>query len=138
VKVGIMPVIQLPPCLATLLAKPKSAPIRLESRESTAAKSPASLDKEKQRGGVAKKPDVNDAVKEEWRLPKGKSYKDFFHLIRFKENTHDWPTVAHHDKSKGARNAEMCMQYQTTGKYSFGCGYPTFCPTSSRKMWPAT
>jgi hypothetical protein len=126
VKFGIMPVIQLPACLATPSPRPKEAPSRHESREPPSPKSPATERDKQQRGGVANKPDVNDAMREEWRLPTGKSYRDFFHPIRFKENTRDWPTVAHHDRSKGTK--EMCMRYQTTGKCSLGCGYSHIAP----------
>jgi hypothetical protein len=128
VKFGIMPVIQLPACLATPSVKPKEAPSRHESREPPSPKSPASERDKQQRGGAVNKPDVNEAVRDEWRLPNGKAYKDFFHPIRFKENTRDWPTVAHHDRSKGNKNAEMCMRYQTTGKCSVGCGYAHIAP----------
>jgi hypothetical protein len=121
VKFGIMPVIQLPACFATPSSKPKEAPSRHKSREPPSPKSPATERDKQQRGGVANKPDVNDAMRDEWQLPTGKSYRDFFHPIRFKENTRDWPTVAHHDRSKGTK--EMCMRYQTTGKCSVGCGY---------------
>jgi hypothetical protein len=128
VKFGIMPVIQLPACLATPSVKPKEAPSRHESREPPSPRSPASERDKQQRGGAVNKPDVNEAVQDEWRLPNGKAYKDFFHPIRFKENTRDWPTVAHHDRSKGNKNAEMCMRYQTTGKCSAGCGYAHIAP----------
>jgi hypothetical protein len=127
VKFGIMPVIQLPACLASPLPRPKEAPMRPESRDAPNPRSPGEHDKPL-RGGVTNKPDVNEAVRDEWRLPKGKTYRDFFHPIRFRENTRDWPTVSHHDRSKGLKNAEMCMRYQTTGRCSVGCGYAHISP----------
>ena len=118
--------IQLPACLTTPFSKPKEAPSRHESREPPSLKSPATERDKQQRGGAANKPDVNDAMRDEWRLPMGKSYRDFFHPIRFKENTGDWPTITHHDRSKGTK--EMCMRYQTTGRCSVRCGYSHIAP----------
>ena len=106
--------------------KSKEAPIRHESQESPSPKTPASEREKQQRGGAVNKPDVNDSIRNEWQLPTEKLYRDFFHPIRFKENTRDWPKIAHHDCSKG--NKEMCMQYQTTGKGSVGCGCTHIAP----------
>jgi hypothetical protein len=126
VKFGIMPVIQLPACLVTAPSRPKEAGRpAAKSREAPDAGSPMA---DKLRGGTANKPDVNEDVKDEWRLPKEKTYRDFFHPIKCRENTRGWPTVAHHDRSKGPRWAEMCMRYQTTGKCSVGCGYAHIAP----------
>jgi hypothetical protein len=85
----------------TAPSRPKEAPMgrpATKSREAPNASSPVT-DKEKQlRGRAANKPDVNKDVKDEWQLPKEKTYRDLFHPIKCRENTRDWPsTVAHHD-----------------------------------------
>jgi hypothetical protein len=85
VKFGIMPVIQLLACLASPPSKPKEALVRHESRESPSPKSPASERDKQKRGGAANKPDVNEAIRDEWGLPTGRFYKDFFHPIRLKK-----------------------------------------------------
>jgi hypothetical protein len=103
VKFGIMPVIQLPACLVTAPSRTKETTIGRPTTKSREISSPVT-DKEKQiRGGAVNKPDINEDVKDEWRLPEQKTYRDFFHPIKYKENTRNWPTVAHHDRSKGPR-----------------------------------
>jgi hypothetical protein len=131
-----MPVIQLTACLTAPSSKWKEAPSHHKSREPPSPKKPATEQDKQQRGGAANKPGVNDAVKDEWQLPTVKLYRNFFHPIRFKENTQDWPNVAHHDRSKGTK--EMCMRYQTTGKCSVGCGYSHIAPNKLPKtIWPS-
>jgi hypothetical protein len=35
-------------------------------------------------------------IKEEWILPKGKTYGNFFNQKKFPENVQNWPIIKHH------------------------------------------
>jgi hypothetical protein len=96
-----------PPVLHLPLQNPKKLLTLTRAGNQPALKAPLPQDKQ-QRGGAANKPDMNKAIQDEWQLPTGKLYRDFFHPICFKENTQAWPNLTHHDHSKG--NKEMCMQ----------------------------
>jgi hypothetical protein len=136
VKFGVMPVIQLPTCLATLSAKPKSAPIICESRESPAAKSPSSDKEKQQRGGVANKPDVNDAVKDEWQLTKGKTYKDSQSDSKKTLSTGRLYPITTNPKEP--RMPKCACVFKLLESVPLGVASLTYHPPNCPKMWPAT
>ena len=105
VKVGVAPPIQLP---ASLL----SSKIRMDVDTLASPRTPTKAKKDNAANGTDRdgieKPHKLTAVKEEWTLPKGKAYGDYFNKRNFPENVKNWPIVKHHIPTRG--NAPLCMR----------------------------
>jgi hypothetical protein len=79
----------------------------------------AKADKEKVRDERMEKPHKLLVVKDEWILPKGKAYGNYFNEKKFPENVQSWPIVKHRIQARG--NALLCMmRYQSTGVCKWG------------------
>jgi hypothetical protein len=75
-------------------------------------------DKNKER---MEKPHKLLVIKEDWILPKGKTYGNFFNKKKFPENVQSWPIVKHHIQERGS--APLCMRYQSTRLCKWGCTF---------------
>jgi hypothetical protein len=67
-------------------------------------------------------------IKEEWILPKGKTYGNYFNKKKFPENVQNWPIVKHHMQERGS--APLCMRYQSTGLCKWGCTFAHVKPST--------
>jgi hypothetical protein len=77
----------------------------------------------KSRADQVKKTDLpseNPGLEQDWKLPEGKRYKDYFDSrdTDGKANTIDWPKFPHH---KSGVNKRLCLKYQTTGSCLSSC-----------------
>jgi hypothetical protein len=71
---------------------------------------------------AARKPESNSNVIEDWKVPTGKRYGDFFNPVKFPENTKGWPKFLHHNPDK-PRQAALCMRFQCDGKCHSECNF---------------
>ena len=63
---------------------------------------------------------VNPAPVQEWSIPKGKTYGDFFdpRVEELKKNSKGWPSLPHH---KSGQEKPLCMKYQVKGSCRAKC-----------------
>jgi hypothetical protein len=80
-------------------------------------------------------PEPNPEAKEEWSIPTGKKFGDFFSPAKndLKPNCVGWPSFPHH-LPKTER--PMCLRFQTTGECTANCGNSHILPSKmSPKVW---
>ena len=58
---------------------------------------------------------------QEWCIPAGKSYRDFFLPGKHKENFANWPSFKHHRHPKISEPRPLCIKYQSSSSCRAGC-----------------
>jgi hypothetical protein len=132
IKVGVAPPIQLPASLLQNQVKmeidaPSPSP-RISSNSRRSPKKRVNKDKTDKNKERMEKPHKLLVIKEDWILPKGKTYGNFFSKKTFPENVQSWPIVKPHIQERGS--APLCMRYQNTGLCKWGCTFAHVKPLS--------
>jgi hypothetical protein len=133
IKVGVAPPIQLPASLLSSQVKmetdaPSSSSSRTPTNDRRSPEKKVDKDKADKNKERMEKPHKLLVIKEDWILPKGKTYGNFFNKKKFPDNVQNWPVVKHHIQERG--NAPLCMRYQSTGLCKWGCTFAHVKPSS--------
>ena len=104
-RMGSYPTLSLPTCM--MAERPKKPPA------SSPPPKPGKVDDESSSPGWWS---VNPSSVQEWALPEGKRYGDFFRIGT--DNLKDWPQFTHH---RTGRSRPMCVKYQVLGKCRASC-----------------
>jgi hypothetical protein len=129
IKVGVAPPIQLPASLLSSVKMEIDAPShRKSANDKRSPEKRVDKDKADKIKERMEKPHKLLVMKEDWILPKGKTYGEFFNKKKYPENVQSWPIVKHHIQERGS--APLCMRYQSTGLCKWGCTFAHVKPSS--------
>jgi hypothetical protein len=107
IKVGVAPPIQLPASLLSIQVKmeidaPSSSSSRTPTNDKRSPEKKADKDKADKNKERMEKPHKLLVIDEDWILPKGKTYGNFFNKKTFPDNVQNWPVVKHHIQERGS------------------------------------
>ena len=124
IRFGIAPAIHLP----ASISDPPSNKSRHDDRGIQSSSRNDNRNDERKKSAASpserpvRKPEPNDNILGEWKVPTGKRYGDFFNPVKFPENTKGWPKFLHHNTDK-PRQAALCMRFQCDGKCNSECNF---------------